>query len=228
MTSTPLPEQRGIELNRIYNEDCLETMKRIPDNFVDLVLTDPPYGIGVDKSMAKDSGTKRGKSAAQRSHYKSNGWDNTIPSHEVFNEIFRVSKHQVIFGGNYFSDYLPASPSWIVWDKDNGNNGYADCELIWTSHKSAIRLKRYKWHGMLQEDMKNKEKRYHPTQKPVPLMRWILSRYAKEGDLVYDPFIGSGTTARACVDLRFNYIGSEISKEYCDITEERLKQGVLL
>lgn len=217
-----------IELNTIYNEDCLETMKRMPDNFVDLIVTDPPYGIGVDRTMAKQGGTQYGKAAAPKAHYVSSGWDDAIPSEEVFKEMFRVSKHQIIFGGNYFTQYLPPSPSWIVWDKVNGDNGFADCELAWTSHKSAVRLKQYMWNGMLQGDMKNKEQRHHPTQKPTPVMRWILSKYAKEGELIYDPFMGSGTTARACLDLGFDYIGSEISKEYCDIAEQRLRQAVLL
>lgn len=217
-----------IELNTIYNEDCLETMKRMPDGFVDLVLTDPPYGIGVDRTMAKQGGTQYGKAAAPKSHYSSSGWDDKIPSKEVFDEIFRVSKHQIIFGGNYFTLYLPPSSSWIVWDKVNGDNAFADCELVWTSHKSAVRLKQYMWNGMIQQNMKNKETRYHPTQKPLDLLRWILEKYSAAEDLIYDPFMGSGTTARACKDLGRNYIGSEISKEYCDIAEQRLRQGVLL
>lgn len=218
----------AIQIDTIYNEDCLETMRRMPDGFVDLVLTDPPYGIGVDRTMAKQGGTKYGKAAAAKAYYESTGWDDVIPNADVFAEILRISKHQIIFGGNYFTEYLPPSSSWLVWDKVNGDNGFADCELAWTSHKSAVRLKRYMWNGMLQQDMKNKEQRYHPTQKPTALMRWCLSRYSKKDDLIYDPFMGSGTTARACKDLGRNYIGSEISKEYCEISEKRLRQEVLL
>jgi site-specific DNA-methyltransferase (adenine-specific) len=212
-----------VRLNTIYNEDCLETMKRMPDNFVDLILTDPPYGIG----EARKNHVSRGKLAAAKDYGESD-WDDQIPSKEVFDEVFRVSKNQIIFGGNYFIEHLRATPCWIVWDKNNGDNDFADCELAWTSFKSAVRRKLYTWNGMLQGDMKNKEQRYHPTQKPVPLMRWILSRYSKDTDLIYDPFMGSGTTARACKDLGRNYIGSEISKEYCDVAEQRLRQGVLL
>ena len=217
----------SIKINTIYNEDCLETMKRMPDKSIDLILTDPPYGIGISKTGLVGGSDSKSK-LAKLKQYTASDWDAKIPSREVFEEMFRVSKNQVIFGGNYFVEYLQNSPCWIVWDKDNGNTSFADCELAWTSFDTSVRLKRYRWNGMLQENMKHKEERYHPTQKPVPLMRWILAKYAKEGDVIYDPFMGSGTTARACADLGFAYIGSEISKEYCDIAEERLRQGVLL
>lgn len=216
-----------IELNTIYNEDCLETMRRMPDGFVDLIVTDPPYGLNISKTGlvgGADSKTK----LARLTQYTASDWDNSIPSKEIFDEIFRVSKNQVIFGGNYFVEYLRNSPCWIVWDKENGSTSFADCELAWTSFKTSVRIKRYRWNGMLQGDMKNKEKRYHPTQKPVAVMRWILSKYSTPEDLIYDPFMGSGTTARACKDLGRNYIGSEISKEYCEIAEKRLRQEVLL
>ena len=209
-------------LNKIYNENCLETMSRMEDNSIDLVLTDPPYGIG----EAKKNHKSRGKLAVAKD-YGSHNWDNEIPSAEIFKEIFRISKNQIIFGGNYFVEHLKNSSCWIVWDKDNGSSDFADCELAWTSFKSATRLKKHRWAGMLQEDMSNKEYRFHPTQKPLPLFKWILNSYAKPGQLVYDPFLGSGTTAVACKDLGMNYIGSELSLEYCDIAESRLAQGVL-
>lgn len=214
----------GVELNTIYNEDCLETMKRMPDNFVDLIVADPPYGIG----EAAGKNKKRTGGLAQAKDYGLSDWDNQIPSAEIFTEMFRVSKNQIIFGGNYFVEYLTNSPCWIVWDKNNGDNDFADCELAWTSFKSAVRRKLYTWNGMLQHDMKNKELRYHPTQKPTAVIRWLLDRYSKPTDLIYDPFMGSGTTARACKDLGRNYIGSEISKEYCEVAERRLRQEVLL
>ena len=212
----------NIELNKIYNEDCLETMKRMPDNFVDLILTDPPYGI----KEARNNNASRGKLAIAKD-YGSHDWDDKIPSKEIFKEMFRVSKNQIIFGGNYFVEYLKNSPCWIVWDKNNGDNDFADCELAWTSFKTAVRLKTWTWNGMLQHNMKDKETRYHPTQKPAGLIRWILTKYANDGNVIYDPFMGSGTTARACKDLGYVWIGSEISKEYCDIAEQRLKQEVL-
>jgi len=142
--------------------------------------------------------------------------------------MFRVSKNQIIFGGNYFIEYLKNSPCWIFWDKDNQESFFADGELAWTSFKTRTRKFKWRWFGMLQEDMKNKEFREHPTQKPVELMKWILLNYSKENDLILDPFLGSGTTAVACQNLHRNFIGIEISPEYCEIAKSRLRQHPLL
>lgn len=212
---------KELVLNTIYNEDCLETMRRMPDNFIDLIITDPPYGIK-ENAYRNNSRTK----LAKTKDYGDFNWDVKLAK-EYIDEILRVSKNQVIFGGNYYADWLPASSCWLVWDKDNTGN-FADCELAWTSFKTAVRMFKYRWNGMIQEDMKNKEQRYHPTQKPLPLMRWVVANYSKETDIIYDPFIGSGSTLRACKDLEREYIGSEISKEYCDIADERLRQSILL
>ena len=212
-------------INQVAMGDCLEGMKLIPDKSIDLILTDPPYGIGADSSMAKDSGSQRGNSAAARSFYETTNWDNNPPSKEIFDEMFRISKNQIIFGGNYFISLgLYNSPCWIVWDKNNGDNGYADCELVWTSFPTAVRKIKYKWQGMLQQDMKHKEIRQHPTQKPTEVMRWILANYSKDTDLICDPFMGSWTTARACKDLGRDFIGFELSEKYCKVGEERLRQ----
>lgn len=197
-------------------------MKTMPDKSVDLVLTDPPYGIGVDRTMAKQSGTQYGKAAAPKGNYVATGWDDCTPSKEVFAEIFRISKNQIIFGGNYFIENLYSSPCWIVWDKNNGDNGFADCELAWTSFKSAVRKIKYTWNGMIQEDMKNKEYRFHPTQKPIELMKWCLDMYSKEGQTILDPFMGSGTTAIAAKEMNRNFTGIEISPEYVKIAQDRL------
>jgi len=138
--------------------------------------------------------------------------------------MMRVSKNQIIFGGNYFVEHLSNSSCWLVWDKDNGESFFADCELMWTSFKTAIRKYKWKWNGMLQEQMgRNKEERYHPTQKPIELMRQILRDYSKEGEIIFDPFLGSGSTAIACKLDKRNYIGCEISPEYCKIAEDRIK-----
>jgi site-specific DNA-methyltransferase (adenine-specific) len=146
------------------------------------------------------------------------------PPPAIFKEIFRISKNQIIFGGNYFAEYLYNSPCWLIWDKDNNTNHYADCELAWTSFKSAVRKFKYTWNGMLQEDMKNKETRYHPTQKPVELFKRILLKYSKEGDIVCDPFLGSGTTALACLNCNRNYIGIEKEDVYIAITNKRISE----
>lgn len=199
--------------------DCLELMQEYPDNHFDLVLTDPPYGIGeaagknITRGVKTAFGGKRGK-FVKSTDYGISNWDNHRIGIEHFNEMFRISKNQIIFGGNYYTDYLPPSACWIVWDKDNGANDFADCELAWTSFPSAVRMIKYRWNGMLQEDMAHKEKRTHPTQKPTPLFTWILEKYSKEGDLICDPFLGSGTTLEACRKTNRNCIGFEISDEW--------------
>lgn len=213
-------------LNKIICADSLEIMKKLPDKCIDLILTDPPYGIRMDKIIKQKANTQYGKAKAKGKDYGDTSWDNEIPKKEYFDQIFRVSKNQVIFGGNYFVEYLKNSSCWIIWDKNNTGN-FADAEIAWTSFKSAIRIFKYTWHGMLQENMKQKEIRQHPTQKPVELFRWILSKYSEEGQTVLDPFAGSCTTARACKDLKRNFICIEKIQKYCDIGEERLKQEIL-
>ncbi len=208
-----------IELNKIYNEDCLETMKRMPDNFVDLVLTDPPYGV---KEMTYRKNKSRGRLSLTKD-YGEYDWDDCIPDQKVFDEMLRVSNHQIIFGGNYFVEFLRNSRCWIVWDKKTMGSDFADAELAWTSFSSSVRIFVFKWMGMLQEDMKNKEVRYHPTQKPVELFRQILAKYSSETKTIYDPFLGSGTTAIACEKLDRQWIGSEINPDYCDIANKRIK-----
>jgi site-specific DNA-methyltransferase (adenine-specific) len=212
--------------NQVVCCDCKDGMAMIPDKAIDLVLTDPPYGIKAG-GAGERANSLRGNAKATTRDYGVVDWDNSIPSKETFNEMFRVSKDQAVFGGNYFTENLFNSPCWIVWDKNNGDNDYADCELVWTSFKSAVRKFKYTWHGMIQENMKDKDIRFHPTQKPVELMRWILENYSKPGDLICDPFAGSFTTARACKDLGRDFIGFELDQSYCRIGEERLRQEVL-
>jgi len=195
--------------------DCLEHLKEIPDNSIDCIITDPPYGIG--ESQGKNA-TRRG--VCKPTDYGYSNWDAQPPSKHYFNEIIRTSKEQIIFGGNYFE--LPPSSCWIVWDKENGNDDFADCELAWTSFKSAVRIFHYRWAGMLQGDMRHKEKRCHPTQKPLPLMKWIVEKYTKEGDTILDPFMGSGTTGVACKMLNRNFIGIEIDETYFKLAEKRI------
>lgn len=214
-------------INKVFNEDCLETMKRMPDKSIDLVLTDPPYGINAHKKRG-DTGKN---SHIKQKDYKGGEWDISIPQKEIFDEIFRISKRAIIFGGNYFIDNLHNTSSFIVWDKVNGDNLYADCELAWTNFPSAVRKYEFRWHGFLQQDMANKEERHHPTQKPVELFKMILRDYAVKNNYqtIYDPFMGSGTTAIACKSLGLDYIGSELDKDYFEIINKRLQtvQGSL-
>ena len=200
---------------QIYLGDCLEVMKSMPDKSVDAVITDPPYGIGECRAKV----LSRGKLAAPID-YGDFTWDSRPATAEQIGEIIRVSKEQVIFGGNYFT--LPPSSSWIVWDKLNGSNDFADCELAWTSHKKAVRKFSYLWNGMIKQ---RPEKRFHPTQKPLILMKWVLENYTHEGDTILDPFMGSGTTGVACVQTGRNFIGIEIDPTYFAIAERRIKEA---
>lgn len=207
-------------VNKIINADCMDVLKLLPDKCVDLVLTDPPYGIGESKGKNKSR-----DNLAKAKDYGNKDWDNVIPSAELFSEIFRVSKNQIIWGGNYFTEYLKNSSCWIVWDKDNGASDFADCELAYTSFKTAVRKYIYRWAGMLQGNMKEKEIRFHPTQKPLPLFQWCLQNYSNEGDLILDCFSGSGTTAVACHNLKRRFICVEKDKEYYEASVKRLENA---
>lgn len=211
-----------IPLNTIYNMDCLEGMKQLEDNSIDLVLTDPPYGINADKGIGGF-----GSSPNSARHYDDN-WDDKSPDKQYFDEILRVGKRVVIFGGNYFLDKLPLNKKcWIVWDKIGNhkfNNPFSDVELAWTNFKGVVSKK----YTIIQQGFIAEEKnRIHPTQKPVKLFRQIIKDNTVESDIVLDAFMGSGTTAVACKQSNRRFIGFEISKEYCDIANKRLTQESL-
>ena len=197
-------------------------MKAMPDNAYDLAIVDPPYGIG------EDGGTNGTRSKIAKSKvYASKGWDKEPPSIEYFNELKRVSKEQIIWGANHFINRIPyASSCWVVWNKENGATDFADCELAYTSFKTAVRMFTFRWNGMLQQDMKNKEYRIHPTQKPVALYKWLLSNYAKQGDKILDTHLGSGSIAIACHDYGFDLTACELDKEYFDKSIQRIKNHV--
>jgi len=206
-----------LELNGFYNMDCMDGMRQFPDKFFDLAIVDPPYGIGIDGGIG-------GGVLAQKSSFVKKNWDNDAPKKEYFNELFRVSKNQIIWGANHFIERINKNSScWIVWDKDNGKNNFADCELAWTSFKTAVRKFTYRWQGMLQGNMKNKEIRIHPTQKPVALYTWLLNNYAKKGDKILDTHVGSASSLIACHKLGFQYVGFEIDEDYFKAATERLE-----
>ncbi len=211
------------ELGKLYHGDCLEILPEIPKNSIDLCLTDPPYGIN-----AYASGVMGGGVLAKQSSYVATKWDSCTPDKEVFGFIFNHSQNQIVFGGNYFTNVLPPSPCWLVWDKGNGKNNFADCELAYTNFSTSVRKFKYKWQGMLQENAgKHKEKRYHPTQKPVGLFMQILQSYAKSDWTILDPFAGSGTTGIACErlsNMNLSYTLIEREEKYCEIAAKRLEQ----
>ena len=208
-----------MELNQLYNMDCMDGMKEIPDKFFDLAIVDPPYGIG--ESGAKNH--SRNNYTKAQNYKPFFGSDKNAPSKNYFIELFRVSKNQIIFGANHFiSNINKNSSCWIVWDKMNGASDFADCELAWTSFNSAVRKFSFRWAGMMQGDMKNKEVRIHPTQKPVALYEWLLTNYAKPGDKILDTHVGSGSSLIACYNMDMPYMGFEIDKEYFDKATERI------
>ena len=215
-----------IEINKIHCMDCLDGLKQLKDNSVDLIITDPPYGI----NMSND-GFGGSKNADRTEYAEVKDWDKETPKKEIFDEMLRVGKKVIIFGGNYFLDKLPKG-SLHIWDKRCGitpSRTYADGEFIWKSFEEPARIYRFLWDGFIQ-DQKNKikEKRQHPTQKPVQLIKQLIEKYKENEDfLVLDCFMGSGTTAVACKELQVNCIGFEIEQKYVDIANKRLEQGNL-
>ena len=206
--------------NTIINDDCMNILKQLPDKCIDLVLTDPPYGIKCD-------GGDYGLGVAPKKLQKKQ-WDNGIPQKEVFDEIFRVSKNQIIFGGNYFTEYLKPTKGWIFWDKIGSyklENNFSEGELIWTSFKNVTKKITFVQQGFINDDKEENKFRFHPTQKPLKLFEMILRDYSNENDLVLDCFSGSGTTAVACHNLKRRFICIEKDYDYWKASVERLKNA---
>lgn len=205
---------------QLLNVDCMEYLRNCGDKFFDLAIVDVPYGIGESKNVR--GGTQFGKAAAPSKDYGSKDWDKSAPDREYFDELRRISKNQIIWGANHFIQNMPfGSPCWIVWDKMTGNNGYADCELAYSSFKTAVRKFVFQWAGMIQGDMKNKEIRIHPTQKPVALYKWLLKNYAQPGQRIIDTHLGSGSSAIAAHYFGCDFVGLEIDKDYFEAAEKR-------
>jgi len=208
------------KMNKIHNIDCLEFMKQVPDDYFDLVLTDPPYGIGID-GQKKSANINNPK--ANRKEHNFKGWDAASPHKEYFDEIFRISKNQIIWGANYFIDKLQGNTKgWIVWDKGQHGLTMSDCELCFTSFQRPTRV------ITLNRVEIQVDGSVHPTQKPTRLFKDILRDLAGDGK-VFDPFMGSGTTAVACKSLGIAWCGCELEKDYVDIANKRLEavQGSL-
>ena len=196
-------------ISEVYNEDNLIGMARYPDKYFDLAVVDPPYGINRSKNFGM---VKFGWVQHKRSE-----WDNCIPDKIYFKELFRISKNQIIWGGNYFVKYLPPSMGWIVWDKLQTDFSTSDCELAFSSFQ--IKLRRYK----MGRNVLAVEGSIHPTQKPVQLYKWLLKNYAKAGDKILDTHLGSGSSRIACYDGGFDFVAFELDKEYFEAQEKRFK-----
>jgi site-specific DNA-methyltransferase (adenine-specific) len=193
----------------------MEYMKGLEDNAFELAIVDPPYGIG-------ESGGNESRNRVASNSYKQKDWDSSAPKAIYFEQLQRVSKNQIIWGANHFCSIFGGSSSaWLVWDKMTGESDFADCELAYTSFKTAVRMFQFRWSGMLQGNMKNKEYRIHPTQKPVQLYKWLLKNYAKEGDKILDTHLGSASSAIAAHYGGFEFVGCELDKDYYAAACER-------
>lgn len=198
----------------LYHGDCLEILPTLGK--VDAVVTDPPYGIG----EAAGKNASRGKLAVSKD-YGNDRWDDKPVSRELMLMVRSAAESAIIFGGNYYE--LPATSCWLIWDKENGASDFADAEMAWTNLKKAVRLKRYMWNGMLRA---NGELRGdHPTQKPIGVMEWAIHHLPPPSQTILDPFMGSGTTGVACMNLGRKFIGIEIDRKYFDIACERIDQA---
>ena len=188
----------------ITNEDNMELMARYPDKYFDLAIVDPPYGIGISSNPVRQKHTKK-------------KWDNSIPNQEYFNELFRVSKNQIIWGGNYFN--LPPSQGFFIWDKKQPHDfSLAMCEMAWSSIQKPAKM----WSLSIHKE----QGKIHPTQKPVELYKWILENNAKEGNKILDTHLGSGSIAIACHDYGFELTACELDQEYYEKAVERIKNHV--
>ena len=196
--------------SEVYNCDCMELMAKYPDGYFELAIVDPPYGINVNVNMGRRKNDKKSN------YHKFAGNDSSIPDKKYFDELKRISKNQIIWGGNYMTEYLKPSPCWLMWDKKFSEEvSFAQFELAWTSFSSSA--KKY-------DKSPNQQGRIHPTQKPVALYKWLLDNYAKKGDKILDTHLGSGSSRIACYDFKFDFVGCELDKEYFDAMEDRFKK----
>jgi len=195
----------------ITNEDNMDLMSRYPDKYFDLAIVDPPYGINAGK-MTMGSGKHK--------FSKDKCWDEEIPNREYFDELFRVSKNQIIWGGNYFTEYLHPTPHWLIWDKKNPNLSFAEGEMAWVRNGKNLRI-----YAKYSAQVENGGK-IHPTQKFVKLYEWQLINYAQEGDKILDTHLGSGSIAIACHNLGFELTACELDKDYFEASIKRIKQHI--
>ena len=202
--------------SKVYNTDCLEAMKAYPDNYFELAIVDPPYGIGEANEKRMQS---RGHSQKK---YKGGDWDLHPPEKVYFDELQRVSKNQIIWGANHFIENISNAntPCWLFWDKD-GFGDFADGELAWCSFKTAVRKFKWTWNGFRKQ---SPEDRIHPTQKPVALYRWLLQNYAKEGDKILDTHLGSGSSRIAADMEGYDFTGYELDTDYFNASVKRFNE----
>ena len=203
-------------ISEVYNMDCMEGMRQYPDKYFDLAIVDPPYGLG---KKLKPRGGMIGNS------FKGMGadsWDAEPPTKKYWEQLFRVSKNQIVWGGNYFIDYLKPTQCFLIWDKMNGTNPMADAEFAWTSIENKV-ARIFRMHHF----SNGYDSKIHPTQKPIKLYEWILMNYAKEGDKILDTHLGSGSSRIAAYRNGFDFVGFEIDKDYFEAQEKRFKTELM-
>ena len=207
----------------LHNIDCMAYMATLPDKAFDLAIVDPPYGIDIGNDAR--AGVKFKVAATKRTDYVKKDWDKSVPTEKYFLELFRVSKHQIIGVVNYYP-YNFLAGGRIFWDKETAENySNSDGELAFCSKINSVKKYKYMWNGMLQGDMKNKETRIHPTQKPVKLYEWLLTNFAKQGHKILDTHLGSGSIAIACNNLGFDLVGCELDQDYYKAACDRINQA---
>ena len=218
----PTKEYNGRSRIRMFNMCCESYMNACKENRYELAIVDPPYGIDLtNQSQGKGGGV------AKKNDYHVTDWDKNAPDKDYFDLLVDKSENQILWGANHYISKIPYDSScWVVWDKENGATDFSDCELAWTSFSTAVRKYRFKWAGMLQGNMKRKEHRIHPTQKPVQLYKWILTNYAKEGDTILDTHGGSMSIAIACWDLGFDLDVCELDTDYFNDSVKRFEQHI--
>ena len=213
----------------LYQADCMKMLPQIPDKYYQLCIVDPPYGIGADKAQNKAAEQREkanGKSKAGRGwkRYKDTDWDSEIPNAEYWQELKRVSKNQIVWGGNYFTEHLPPTMGWVVWNKMQRDFSLADGELAWTSFNKAMRIFDMSRGEALAENNQASGGRFHPTQKPIKLYKWLLKNYAKKGDKILDTHLGSGSSAIAADIMGFDFVGIEIDEDYYKAALDRFNR----
>ena len=207
---------------QLLNMDCMEYMATLPDKAFDLAIVDPPYGLGIDGQKRDDRIAGSGKYHASkwtRKHFDFKGWD-IAPNAEYFAELMRVSEHQIVWGGNYFTEYLPPKKAWVFWYKGQHDLTMSDGEMAWTSFEKVTR------HFQLNRMALTIEGTIHPTQKPIKLYEWLLTNYAKQGQRILDTHLGSASSAIAAHNLKFEFVGCEIDKDYYDAAVNRFNNHI--
>lgn len=203
-------------ISNVFNRDCMEAMAEFPDKYFDLAIVDPPYGISVNMNAGRKLDTKSKKRAAKK-------WDNETPPKEYWDELFRVSLNQIVFGGNYMTPFLPPKMGWIFWDKKVAAGcSFSDGELAWTSFEIALKKVVIPYSGFIGME----GEKFHPTTKPIALYKWLLTNYAKPGDKILDTHLGSGSSRIAAWDMGFDFWGYEIDADYFNDHEKRFKNHI--